>query len=283
MGKPSSRIVLDGPFAESKELLAGGCLRDSAPPRGRYALVNGLPMYYEVHGRGRPLLLLHSALNTIDSAFGQIVRALSASRQVIAVEQQAHGRTPDIERKLSQEQMADDTAELLRQLDVEQADVYGFSMGAITALELAVRHSERVRKLAVVAGSFSNDGMDPTLLSSLTDLNPRSEGAWKPRLQSEFDKVGATSDRWVSAIQRVKEVFEDYRGLRPRDLRSIRAETLFIGGDAGWTRLDHLTEMSRLVPKSQLKVFRGDDHHPLMVRRSASMVPAFFDGPDLRV
>jgi pimeloyl-ACP methyl ester carboxylesterase len=94
-------------------------------------------MYYEVHGSGRPLVLLHGALSTIDHAFGSVVRTLSYGRQVIAVEQQAHGRTADIDRTLSLEQMADDTANLLQQLGIEQADFFGFSMGGAVALQVA--------------------------------------------------------------------------------------------------------------------------------------------------
>src|ERR687891_743880 len=119
---------------------AGICL---APPaaafaqtdhRG-YASVNGLKMYYEIHGTGKPLVLLHGALTTIDTSFGKVLPSLAKSRQVIAVEQQGHGHTADIERPLTYEQMADDTAELLRQLEIENADVFGYSMGGNIALQ----------------------------------------------------------------------------------------------------------------------------------------------------
>ncbi|HET7269870.1 MAG TPA: alpha/beta hydrolase, partial [Rubrobacter sp.] len=106
---------------------------------GNYAEVNGLNMYYEIHGTGQPLAVLHGAYMTIDS-MGEIVPGLAESRQVIAVELQGHGRTADVDRPLTYEQMADDTAALLRHLGIEQADIFGFSLGGSVALQAAIRH-----------------------------------------------------------------------------------------------------------------------------------------------
>src|SRR5437667_3772175 len=128
---------------------------------GKYADVNGLRLYYEVHGTGKPLVLLHGGLTTIDLLFGGLVQTLAQYRQVIAFEQQAHGRTADIPRTLTYERMADDTAELLRTLGIDHADFFGFSMGAITTLQVAVRHPELVRKQVVVAAACNNDGYAP--------------------------------------------------------------------------------------------------------------------------
>src|ERR671916_1320132 len=116
--------------------------------RGDYAEVNGLKMYYEIHGTGEPLVVLHGAYMTIDS-MGEVVPGLARSRQIIAVELQGHGRTADIDRPLSYEQTADDVAALLRHLGIERADVFGYSMGAGAALQLAIRHPEAVRKLVL--------------------------------------------------------------------------------------------------------------------------------------
>src|SRR5215210_5761799 len=111
--------------------------------RGNYAEVNGLNMYYEIHGTGEPLVLLHGAYMTID-AMGEVVPELAKTRQIIAVELQGHGRTADVDRPLSYEQMADDTAALLRHLDIEQADVFGYSFGGGVGVQLAVRHPDLV-------------------------------------------------------------------------------------------------------------------------------------------
>ncbi len=124
---------------------------------GRYASVNGLRMYYEVHGTGSPLVLIPGGLMTI-AQMGEIIPALARSRQVIALEPQAHGHTADIDRPLSYEQMADDTAALIAHLGIGRADVLGFSVGAGVALQTAIRHPEAVRKLIVLSGVFRGDG-----------------------------------------------------------------------------------------------------------------------------
>src|SRR5881398_2067599 len=118
-----------------------------------YAPVNGLRMYYEIHGEGRPLILLHGAYMTIDT-MGPILPGLAETRQVIAAEQQAHGHTADVDRPLTYEQMADDTAALARHLEIDNADVFGYSMGGGVALQLAIRHPSLVRKLVLVSTSY---------------------------------------------------------------------------------------------------------------------------------
>src|SRR5689334_17031450 len=110
--------------------------------QGSYASVNGLKMYYEIHGEGAPLVLIHGGGSTIQTTFGRVLPALAKNHKVIAVELQAHGHTADIDRPLSFEQDADDVAELLKQLHIEKADVFGFSNGASTTLEIAIRHPE---------------------------------------------------------------------------------------------------------------------------------------------
>jgi pimeloyl-ACP methyl ester carboxylesterase len=266
------RILLDGPFTESKELwLGSGPARDDV---GRYASVNGLRMYYEVHGRGRPLVLLHAALSNIESGFGKVVRALAATRKVIAIEQQAHGRTEDISRVLTYEQMADDTAELLRRIDIRQADFFGFSMGAAVALILAVRHPGVVRKLAVVAGGADPNGWEQAMLEQAFRMSP---DAWPPEFKTAFLRGGVAPEQWPAAIRRMHQAFSTFRGLRRDQVRAIRAPTLIVGGEYGLVRRDHTHELARLVPKSRLEILSGDDHQPLMVERSATLVPGFLD------
>src|SRR5947199_10459253 len=130
-----------------------------------YAPVNGLEMYYQIHGAGRPLVLLHGAYMTI-GGFGALLPALAATRQVIAVEQQAHGHTADIDRPLTYEQMADRTAALLQQLRIEKADLFGWSMGAGIALQIAIRHPEVVRELVLASVTYNRNGFYPELLAA---------------------------------------------------------------------------------------------------------------------
>jgi pimeloyl-ACP methyl ester carboxylesterase len=136
-----------------------------------YAPVGELSMYYEVHGGGEPLILLHGAYMTID-AMGPLLAGLADHRQVIAMEQQAHGRTADLDRPISYEQMADDTAAAMRHLDIDDADVVGYSMGGGIALQLAIRHPELVRKVVVASASFTSDGMHAALLEMIPSITP---------------------------------------------------------------------------------------------------------------
>jgi pimeloyl-ACP methyl ester carboxylesterase len=279
-----SRTLLDGPFAETKELLLGDWRASGTPGRPHragYAPVNGLRMYYEVHGSGQPLVLLHGGLTTIDLTFGNVVRALSQGRQVIALEQQAHGRTADIDRPFSYAQMADDTAELLRQLDVERADFFGFSMGGSIALQIAVRHPERVRKLAIVSGGYNHDVFEPSAREMFHELEPDSPLP-PPMVKSEFERVAATPEQWPAAIARMRDLVSSAEGLRPSQLRSVRAPTLFVTGATGAMRVEHTHEMSRIVRASELKVFPGDDHDPAIIARSAALLPRFLDTPSPR-
>ena len=138
----------------------------TSDPRTGYAPVNGLEMYYEIHGEGAPLLLLHGAYMTID-LMDAILPGLAASRQVIAVEQQGHGHTADIDRPITYEQMADDSAALLDHLGVERADVVGYSMGGGIALQMAIRHPAVVRKVVVASASYTSDGMHAVALGDV--------------------------------------------------------------------------------------------------------------------
>src|SRR4028119_735220 len=124
--------------------------------KGNYAEVNGLNMYYEIHGTGQPLVLLHGAYMTID-LMGEVVPALAETRQVIAVDLQGHGRTADIDRPLRYELMADDVAALVRRLDVARVDLMGYSLGGGVALRATIQHPELIRKLVVVSTPFKRE------------------------------------------------------------------------------------------------------------------------------
>lgn len=140
-------------------------------PEGGYASVNDLEIYYEILGTGKPLILLHGGVGAIEM-FGEVLPLLAEGRQVIAFDLQAHGRTADIDRPLSYELMADDIAALIKHLQIERADVMGYSLGGGVALQTAIRHPEVVRKLVVVSTPFKRDGWYPEVLAGMGQMGP---------------------------------------------------------------------------------------------------------------
>lgn len=131
--------------------------------------VSGFEMYFESWGAGRPLVLLHGAISTIEPSFGAVIPRVAQTRRLIAVEQQAHGRTADSERPLTYSQMAEDTATLVRKLKIDHADFFGYSMGAGIALELAVQYPQLVRRLVVASLAYGNDGFHPDTAAQLME------------------------------------------------------------------------------------------------------------------
>ena len=236
--------------------------------RGNYAEVNGLNIYYEIHGSGQPLVLLHGAYMTID-LMGEIVPALAESRQLIAVELQGHGHTADIDRPLSYELMADDIAVLIEHLAFEKADLFGYSMGGGVALQVAIRHPEVVRKLVVASASYTSEGMHPELLEMIPTLTPEAF-AGSP-IEEAYLRTAPNPDDFPTLVAKMKRLDMEPCAWPPEDIRGIAAPTLLIVGDSDAIRLEHAVELFRLLgggvmgdlaglPKSQLAVLPGTAH-----------------------
>jgi pimeloyl-ACP methyl ester carboxylesterase len=243
-----------------------------APAAGHYASVNGLNMYYETHGSGMPLVLLHGGGCTIDFSFSAVLPSLARHRKVIAVEQQAHGHTPDIPRPLSYEQMAEDTAALLSQLKVQSADFLGWSDGGNIALLIAIRHPTLVRKLAVTGANYNNDGMYAGFAESVGALVPES-----PRLRGvheAYDKAAPDRTQWPGLIVKLKTMWLEFKGCRPEDLRTIQAPVLVMVGDSDAVRPEHALEMFRLLPHASLAVLPATGHATLRTFLDAPMPDA---------
>jgi pimeloyl-ACP methyl ester carboxylesterase len=263
-------------------------------PKGDYAEVNGLNMYYEIHGTGEPLVLLHGAYMTIDT-MGEVVPALAETRQVIAVELQGHGRTADIDRPLTYELMADDVAALLRHLVTEKADVFGYSMGGGVAFQVAIRHSEVVRKLVVASASYTSDGMHPELLEMIPTITPEAF-AGSP-IEEAYLQTAPNPDDFPTLVAKLKRLDMEPFAWPPEDIRGIAAPTLLIVGDSDAIRLEHAVELFQLLgggvmgdlaglPKSQLAVLPGTTHFvppgSAVLDRAdwlLSMIPTFLDAP----
>lgn len=263
-------------------------------PKGDYAEVNGLRMYYEVHGAGDPLVLLHGAYMTIDS-MGEVVPGLAETRQVIAVELQGHGRTADVDRPLTYEQMADDVAALLRHLEIEVADVFGFSLGGSVALQVAIRHPEVVRKLVVASASYTTEGVHPEVWATIETITPELF-AGTPILE-EYTRLAPNPDDFPTLVEKLKQLDMEPFAWPSEDIRAIEAPTLLIIGDSDGTRPEHAVEMFRLLgggvfgdiaglPSSQLAVLPGTSHFippgsGVLDRADwlLSMIPPFLDAP----
>jgi pimeloyl-ACP methyl ester carboxylesterase len=261
---------------------------------GNYAEVNGLEMYYEIHGTGRPLAVLHGAHMTIDS-MGELVPELARTRQVIAVELQGHGRTADVDRPLTYEQMADDTAALLRHLGIERADVFGYSMGGGAALQLAIRHPEVLRKLVVASASYTSEGMHPELLEMIPTITPEAF-AGTP-IEDEYLRTAPNPEDFPTLVAKLKRLDMEPFAWPPEDIRGIAAPTLLIVGDSDVVRLEHAVELFGLLgggvmgdlaglPKSQLAVLPGTSHFVhagsgVLERTDwlLSLIPPFLDAP----
>jgi pimeloyl-ACP methyl ester carboxylesterase len=243
---------------------------------GKYAEVNGLKMYYEIHGSGKPLVLLHGAFG-----WATVFPTLAKSRQVIAIELQGHGHTADIDRPLTYEQMADDTAALLEQLKIEQADFFGYSMGGNVALAVVIRHPKLVRKLVTVGSHYRKmeDAYDPEVFTQFKSLSP--ETFTFKELKDPYDRMAPDPKKWPVLVTKIKKMGLEFKGFSLDDLRSIKAHTLIMIGDRDVVRPEHAVEMFRLIPNAQLAVFPGGDHFMLWTSPEKLLAPiaAFLDAP----
>jgi pimeloyl-ACP methyl ester carboxylesterase len=261
----------------------------STSATGNYAEVNGLRMYFEVHGTGRPLVLLHGAFSTIETDFAKLLPAFAETRQVIAVEQQAHGRTADIDRPLSYPQMAEDTAALLRQLGIDQADFFGYSMGGAIAFELAIRHPALVRKLVFAGGtSYSVEGYHPGMLEGLEQIQP--EMLHGTPWHESYLKLAPNPDDFPKLAAKIKENDLSFKGWSPDEVRGIKAPCLLVLGDADIIQPEHTVEMFRLLgggvigdlvglTPSRLAILPGTTHVTVIHRTDwlLSMTTEFLD------
>lgn len=247
-----------------------------------YAPVNGLNMYYEIHGTAAPkrppLVLLHGGGSTIDTSFGKVVQSFAKTRQIIAFEQQGHGHTADIDRPFSFEQSADDAAALLRHLKIERADFFGYSNGGNIALQVAIRHPDMVRKLVVASAMFKRDGLYPEFWESMKHATLQSMPA---DLREAYLRVAPQPERLRTFHDKSAKRMLEFKDWRPEDIRSIGAPTLVMIADGDIVRPEHAVEMFRLLPHAQLAVLPGTDHMSLVQRADwqVSMIEAFLDAP----
>jgi pimeloyl-ACP methyl ester carboxylesterase len=219
-----------------------------------YAPINGLHMYYEVHGKGAPLALIHGGGSTIQTSFGRMLHSLAKERQVIAVELQGHGHTPDINRPETFEQDADDVAALLKYLKIENADFFGFSNGGNTAIQIAIRYPNLVRKIILGSAFFKRNGMYPQFWDS---LNHSTLKDMPQLLKDAYKEVAPDPSNLSKMYEKDKKRILEFKDWKAQDIHSINAPTLIIVGDEDVVRPEHAVKLFRLFPRARLIILPG--------------------------
>jgi pimeloyl-ACP methyl ester carboxylesterase len=261
------------------------------PVKTGYVPVNDLQMYYEIHGAGQPLVLLHGAFSAIGTSFGHLLPGLAETRQVIAFELQGHGRTADIDRPLTLEGMADDVASAIGQLGVEPADIFGYSTGAAVGLQLGIRYPEVVRKLVLASVTYTMEGVHPGLMQGLGEMKPEMMhgSPW----HEEYLSIAPHPEDFATLFAKKTEMDRQIKDLPAEAIRAIKAPTLLIIGDSDLVRPEHAVEMFRLLgggvfgdtpaglPNSQLAILPGTSHVTLVDRVDLllPMITSFLDAP----
>lgn len=239
-----------------------------------YAAVNGLEMYYEIHGTGDPLVVIHGSFMSIES-MGALIPRLAETRQVIAVELQAHGRTADIDRPLSPDLMADDVAALIQELGIEKADVFGYSLGGAIAMRLAIRHPEVVRKLVIVSTTYKAEGWYPELNAFMESMTP-DIFAGSP-IEDEYKRLNPNPDGLPNLVTKLMQMNSDVQDIPDESIQAITAPSLIIVGDSDNVRPEHALDLFKLLgggvagdlvglPNSQLAVIPGATHYMIISR-----------------
>jgi pimeloyl-ACP methyl ester carboxylesterase len=259
--------------------------------QGAYAHVNGLDLYYETHGTGEPLVLLHGGLGTV-GMFTQLLPALAEGRQVIGVELQAHGHTADINRPLSFESLADDVAALIKHLGLKQADLLGYSLGGAVALQAAIRHPDVVRKLVVVSAPFKSEGWYAEVRAGMRAMNAEAAKAMVGSpMQQAYTSAAPKPEDWPVLVTKTGQlVGQDYDWSRAA--AALKTPTLIVVGDADAVRAAHAVQFFELLgggqkeagwdgagmPSSRLAILPATTHYNILFSPwLAPAVRAFLD------
>ena len=273
-------------------ILSGVVLAQEKPTAG-YVPVNGLKMYYEIHGEGVPVVMLHGAFMTING-WNDWVNELAKTRKVIAVEMQGHGRTADIKRDMSFESLSDDVAALLDHLKIPSADIVGYSLGGGVAMQTAIRHPEKVRKVVSISAVFRFDGWVKEGRDALSTLT--AEVFKGSPIEAEYRKLSPTPDQFSDFVKHVAAIASKPYDFGAEKFTATKAPMFFIHGDADGVRMDHILEMYRLKgggnihgdmqprPESRLAILPDTTHVTLMDRRQViiPMVTDFLDAKPSR-
>ncbi|ETZ21778.1 alpha/beta fold hydrolase [Pedobacter sp. V48] len=242
------------------------------PADSGYADVNGLKMYYEVYGEGKPIVLLHGSFMNIPLNWSHIIPVFAKNRKVIVAEMQGHGRTKDIPREFSYENMADDVSGLLKHLKIDSADILGYSMGGGVAFQFAVRHPELLRRLVILSGAYKHDGWWPDVEASFATMN--ADMFKGSPIEKQYDSLGNDPKNFPAYVKKVLSI-----DVKPYDwskeVKNIKAPVFMAIGDADGVQYEHALELFRAkgggkmgdihgLPKSRLAIIPGTTHIGMM-------------------
>lgn len=243
-------------YAALAGLILSSCnhLKQSEQSQNGYSEVNGIQMYYEIYGQGKPLVLIHGGGSTIQSNFGQVIQMLTKNRKVIAMELQAHGRTSDRAKDSSFEQDADDVAALLKNLNIDKADFFGFSNGGTTTLQIALRHPEIVDKMILGSALCKRNGVP----AQFWDFMKQANLANMPQeLKDAYLAVTPNPEGLQIMHDRDAKRMVNFKDIPDEQIKSIKAPTLIIIADKDVITPEHAIEMHRQIAGSELAIIPG--------------------------
>jgi pimeloyl-ACP methyl ester carboxylesterase len=252
--------------------------QQNKPTASGYAPVNGIKVYYEVYGKGKPIILLHGAFYTIDMNWGQLIPDLAKTRKVIAIEFQGHGHSPFSDRKLDMAALASDVEGVMNYLKVDSADVAGFSMGGSVAYQLAIQSPKRVRKLVIISSTYKTSGWLPDGKAALKDLKP--DFLDNTPLQALYDSIAPDKTKWRKFIQQMIDFIGTSFDCGDSNIAKMTMPVLLISGDNdGLDKIELMKTYQLLgggvfadmgsMPKSQLAVIPSQGHVSVVMQTKA--------------
>jgi len=250
-----------------------------------YAPVNGIKVYYEVYGEGRPVVLLHGAFMTIEGNWGQLIPELSKTRKVIAIEMQGHGHTPFSDRKLAVSTLASDVKGIMDYLKIDSADIAGYSMGGSVAYQFAVQSPKRLRKLVIISSTYKSSGWLPEIANAFKNMKP--ELFADSPMKTAYDAVAPDKSKWTKFIEQMITFIGTPFNLGDSNISKISAPVLIISGDNDGLDKIELIKTYKLLggavsadmgtmPKSQLAVVPSQSHISLMMQTKT--ISGYLDG-----
>jgi pimeloyl-ACP methyl ester carboxylesterase len=244
------------------------------PSTSGYAPVNGIKVYYEVYGDGKPIILLHGAFYNIELNWRELIPELSKTRKVIAIEFQGHGHTPYSERKLDITTLASDVEGVMNYLKVDSADVAGYSMGGSVAYQFAVQSRKRLRKLVIISSTYKTDGWLPIVNGAFKDFKP--ELFDNSPLKTTYDAVAPDKTNWTKFLKQMFAFAQTPFNVGDANIAKIDAPVLIVSGDNDGLNKIELMKTYQLLgggvsdlspmPKSHLAIVPSQGHVSLMMQ-----------------